>query len=41
MRARRRALRYTPGRMGRAYLDLYADLLSRSGNYAEETACAS
>jgi glycogen synthase len=41
MRARRRALRYTPSRMGRAYLDLYADLLSQRGTYAEETACAS
>lgn len=41
MRARRRALRYTPRRMGLAYLDVYADLLSNSGSYGEETACAS
>jgi glycogen(starch) synthase len=39
MRARRRALRYTPRRMGRAYLAVYADLLS--GSYAQETVCAS
>jgi glycogen synthase len=41
MRARRRALRYTPRRMGLAYLDVYAELLSNSGSYGEETACAS
>jgi glycogen synthase len=41
MRARRRALQYTPSRMGRAYLELYADLLSEAGTYVEETACAS
>ena len=41
MRARRRALAYTPDRMARAYLEVYADLLSSSGSYAEETACAS
>jgi glycosyltransferase involved in cell wall biosynthesis len=41
MRARRRALQYTPARMGRAYLEVYADLLSSSGRYAEEPACAS
>jgi glycogen synthase len=41
MRARRRALQYTPARMGRAYLEVYADLLSSPGRYAEEPACAS
>jgi glycogen(starch) synthase len=40
MRARRRALRFTPSRMGQAYLEVYADLLSQSRTYAEETACA-
>jgi glycogen synthase len=41
MRARRRALRYTPSRMGRAYLEVYADLLSQATTYVEETSCAS
>jgi glycosyltransferase involved in cell wall biosynthesis len=41
MRARRRALRYTPSRMGHAYLEVYADLLSPSRTIAEEPACAS
>jgi glycogen(starch) synthase len=41
MRARRHALQYTPARMGRAYLQIYADLLSSAGSYAEESACAS
>ncbi len=30
-RAREHALRYTPERMARGYLDLYTELLARSG----------
>jgi glycogen synthase len=41
MRARRRALSLTPGRMAQAYVQVYTDLLAGKGSYAEETACAS
>jgi glycosyltransferase involved in cell wall biosynthesis len=41
MRARRRALSFTPQRMAQAYLRVYTDLLAESSTYAEETACAS
>jgi glycogen(starch) synthase len=41
MRARRRALTYTPRRMVRAYLDVYAGLFSSSDGYAQEAVCAS
>jgi len=41
MRARRRALRFSPHRMAQAYLDAYASLLSGSGSYAQEPVCAS
>jgi glycogen synthase len=41
MRSRRRALGYGPGRMARAYLQVYTDLLSSKGSYAAETVCAS
>jgi glycosyltransferase involved in cell wall biosynthesis len=40
MRARRRALLYTPRRMARAYLDVYGGMLSGSGSYVQEAACA-
>lgn len=39
MRARRRALSYTPQRMTQAYLQVYTDLLAGKGSYAQETAC--
>jgi len=41
MRARRRALNYTPRRMARAYMEVYAGLFSSSNGYAQETVCAS
>jgi len=41
MRARRRALTYTPRRMARAYLDVYAGLVSGADGYAQEAVCAS
>jgi glycosyltransferase involved in cell wall biosynthesis len=41
MRARRRALQYTPSRMARGYLHVYADLLSGQGRYQRESVCAS
>jgi glycosyltransferase involved in cell wall biosynthesis len=42
MRARRRALTFTPERMAKAYLDLYRDLQrGRNGPFPQETACAS
>jgi glycogen synthase len=42
MRARRRALTYTPARMANGYLDVYRDLLlQRSGQFPREAACAS
>jgi glycosyltransferase involved in cell wall biosynthesis len=41
MRARRRALLYTPRRMAAAYLEVYAGLLSSSDGYLRETVCAS
>ncbi|MFL5473301.1 MAG: glycosyltransferase family 4 protein [Gemmatimonadales bacterium] len=41
MRARRRALAYTPRRMARAYLEVYAGLVSSSDGYAQEAVCAS
>jgi len=41
MRARRRALLYTPRRMASAYLEVYAGLLSSLDGYARETVCAS
>jgi glycogen synthase len=41
MRARRRALQYTPPRMARAYLEVYSDLLSGAQPYSQESACAS
>jgi glycosyltransferase involved in cell wall biosynthesis len=40
MRAHRRALSFTPGRMAHAYIQVYTDLLAGRGSYAEETACA-
>jgi glycogen synthase len=41
MRARRRALLYTPRRMASAYLEVYAGLLSRSDGYVRDSVCAS
>jgi hypothetical protein len=41
MRARRRALGLSPGRMARAYLTIYSELLARRDSYAEVRACAS
>ena len=41
LRACRRALSFTPGRMAQAYIQVYTDLLAGKGSYAEETACAS
>jgi glycosyltransferase involved in cell wall biosynthesis len=41
MRARRRALVFTPRRMAHAYLAIYSDLLARRDSYSEESACAS
>jgi glycogen synthase len=41
MRARRRALTLTPSRMAKAYLQLYAELLTQPDLHAEEPACAS
>lgn len=41
MRARRRALGFTPRRSARSYLQVYSDLLTRRGRYLEASACAS
>jgi len=41
MRARRRALDFTPERMARGYLALYGELLARRTPYREAQACAS
>jgi glycogen synthase len=41
MRARRRALDFTPQRMARAYLDLYGDLVAKRATAVEGQACAS
>lgn len=41
MRARRRALTLTPRRMARAYMQVYANLLTHRGSCQEEAACAS
>jgi len=41
MRARRRALDFTPERMARGYLALYRELLARRTPYTEAQACAS
>jgi glycogen synthase len=41
MRARRRALDLTPGRMAGSYLELYRELLLRRTPYPEAQACAS
>jgi glycogen(starch) synthase len=41
MRARRRALDFTPHRMARAYLDLYGDLVAKRATALEGQPCAS
>ena len=41
MRARRRALTFTPRRMALEYLQVYTDLLTKRLSLAQETACAS
>jgi glycosyltransferase involved in cell wall biosynthesis len=41
MRARKRALAWTPSRMAKAYLGLYTDLITQPHLHAEEPACAS
>jgi glycogen(starch) synthase len=41
MRARKRALGFTPRRMAVAYLEVYSDLLSGRPSHAKESACVS
>jgi hypothetical protein len=41
MRARKRALGFTPRRMAVAYLEVYGDLLSGRPSHVKESACVS